>query len=385
MRALPDIRDAGDLKGKRVLLRTDFDVLIDTKKKIVLDDLRIQTSLATINYLREQEAKIIIVSHAGRPKGKVVETMRLAPVASRLAELLKTQVPCAADVTGVSAEEIVSSVELGGVVMLENVRFEEGELENGSELAKALAKFGDLYVNDAFADSHRKHASIVGIPKLLPHYAGIQFLKEVEGLSKALEPEHPALALLSGAKFETKSPLIRKFLKTYDTVFVGGALANDFFKAQGYEVGRSVISDEVAGIEDLLLEQKLLLPADVIVETTDGTREEREPRLVGNNEIIFDAGKETVAVLKEKIADAKFILWNGPFGVYEKGFTESTEEVARMIAQSDAVSVVGGGDTIAAIAKLKLEDKFTFLSTAGGAMLEFLAKGTLPGIDALRS
>jgi len=376
MRALPDIRDAGNLKGKRVFLRVDFNISV--ADGAVRDDYRIRQALPTIEFLRKQGARTILASHIGRDPNE-----SLRPVFERL----KKDIPLsfADDILGAEAATAVDNLAEGGVLLLQNLRREAGENANDAIMAKRLASYADLYVDDAFAFAHRMTASIVGIPKLLSHYAGIQFLKEVEGLSKALEPEHPALALLSGAKFETKSPLIRKFLKTYDTVFVGGALANDFFKAQGYEVGRSVISDEVVGIEDLLLEQKLLLPADVIVETEEGVREERDPRLVGNNEIILDAGKETVAVLKEKIADAHFILWNGPFGVYEKGFTESTEEVARMIAQSDAVSVVGGGDTIAAIAKLKLEDKFTFLSTAGGAMLEFLAKGTLPGIDALRS
>ena len=376
MRALPDIRDAGNLKGKRVFLRVDFNISV--ADGAVRDDYRIRQALPTIEFLRKQGARTILASHIGRDPNE-----SLRPVFERL----KKDIPLsfADDILGAEAATAVDNLAEGGVLLLQNLRREAGENANDAIMAKRLASYADLYVDDAFAFAHRMTASIVGIPKLLSHYAGIQFLKEVEGLSKALEPEHPALALLSGAKFETKSPLIRKFLKTYDTVFVGGALANDFFKAQGYEVGRSVISDEVVGIEDLLLEQKLLLPADVIVETEEGVREERDPRLVGNNEIILDAGKETVAVLKEKIADAHFILWNGPFGVYEKGFTESTEEVARMIAQSDAVSVVGGGDTIAAIAKLGLEEKFTFVSTGGGAMLEFLAKGTLPGIDALRS
>ena len=248
-----------------------------------------------------------------------------------------------------------------------------------------------MYVNDAFSVSHRAHASIVGVPQLLPHFAGFQLALEVENLSKAFNPSHPFLFILGGAKFDTKLPLVEKFLEKADGIFIGGALANDFFKAKGYEVGRSTISTATIDFDGLLLDKKILLPTDVIVES-GGSQKASLPEKVSSDERILDAGPETLAELKDKIDAAKFILWNGPLGNYENGYKEPTHELARMIAhatKNGVESVIGGGDTLAAIAELKqsggesLEDAFTFVSTGGGAMLDFLAQGSLVGIDAL--
>ncbi len=371
---IPDIRSAPDLSGKRVLLRADFNVPIEGMK--VASDARIRDVLPTLRFLLKSGAKVILMSHIGRNPDE-----SLHPVYEYLKQ--EMSVRFVDGITGPSVKEAVESLTPGTALLLENLRREEREADNDPIFAKQLASLADIYVNDAFPVSHRAHASIVGVPALLPHYAGIQFLKEVEGLSGALTPGSPSLFLLGGAKFETKEPLIEKYLGVYDCVFIGGALANDFLKAKGYEVGRSLLSDE-APVHNLLLRENLLLPVDVAVETEAGEKAIRSADAVLPTDAIFDIGPETVALLRTRIDAAGFILWNGPFGVYERGFQENTEEVAKLIASSSAHSVVGGGDTVASIEELNLEGQFSFISTAGGSMLDFLLTGTLPGIEALR-
>jgi phosphoglycerate kinase len=271
----------------------------------------------------------------------------------------------------------------GDVALFENLRKELGEKTNSPSFARGLSRFGEIYVNDAFSVSHRVHASIVGITKYLPSYAGFQMIEEVAHLSKAFSPKHPFLFILGGAKFDTKIPLIKKFLRDADNVFIGGAIANDFFKGKGYEIGQSLVSDGMVQVKSFFKNKNLILPIDVVA-SKGSTSRNIKPNDVNHEESIVDIGKDTVDALGALIEKAAFILWNGPLGKYESGFGGSTEKVLKIIAKSKATSIVGGGDTVALITKLKLGDKIGFVSTGGGATLDFLAKGTLPGIKALK-
>ncbi|MDR3557901.1 MAG: phosphoglycerate kinase [Candidatus Pacebacteria bacterium] len=369
--------------GSRIFLRADFNVAV--QDGVVADDFRIRKTLQTLNFLKEKGANVVIVSHIENAAG-VKSTPTPLPVVAALAKL---GFPCEfAETIEEAAKK--SAEQKSSFVLLENIRKYPGETVNDPAFSKQLAALGDIYVNDAFSVSHRLHASIVGVPALLPHFAGFQLALEVKNLSLAFDPPHPFLFILGGAKFDTKLPLVQKFLEKADDIFIGGALANDFFKAKGYEIGRSMVSSAKIDFDGLLSNDKILLPTDVVAD--DGVEKAVEPEKLAANEKILDAGPKTLVLLKEKISAAKFILWNGPLGNYENGYKEPTHELARMIANAttDGVeSIVGGGDTLAAIAELKqtsgesLEDSFTFVSTGGGAMLDFLAKGTLQGIAAL--
>ncbi len=372
---LPDIRTAPGLSGKRVLLRTMCNVPLVSGT--VADDFRLKRALPTIRLLRESGTKVILVGHLGREG-----TESLAPVHT----YFQTHFPVSflGAVVGEEVENAVSQMKDGEVVMLENVRREKGETANDGTFAKRLASLGDVFVNDSFPDSHREHTSIVGLPRLLPSYVGIAFQEEIEHLKTALHPDAPSLCIIGGAKFETKEPLIRKFLTLYDYVFVGGALSNDFFKAKGFEIGRSLSSDVHHSIADLVGHDRLLLPRDVVVKEGEKSTVVSAEAVSAQGEIV-DAGPETLAELAPLIEDARYILWNGPLGQYENGFDAATKELARAIAHASARSVVGGGDTAASITQAGLLDKFSFVSTAGGAMLQFLVDETLPGIEALRS
>jgi phosphoglycerate kinase len=279
--------------------------------------------------------------------------------------------------------KLVADMQDGDVLMLENLRLDPGEKANDPEFAKKLAAYGDLYVNDAFSVSHRKHASLVGVPKLLPSYFGLQFLKEVENLSKAFTPTHPFLFILGGAKFDTKLPLIEKYLAKADHVIVVGALANNVYKTRGYEVGTSLVSLGEFGIEAMLPNPKFVVPCDVTIKKPDGSLSLKSADKVELDEYIGDVGPETISTIEGLVIDASLIVWNGPLGNYEAGFFDKTEQLAQIIADSKATTIVGGGDTLASIEKLGLMDKFTFVSTAGGAMLDFLVNETLPAIGAL--
>lgn len=356
---IPNIKDVKDLAGKRVLLRSGLNVPI--KDGVVLNDFRIQRALATIKYLVNEGAQVLIISHIGREKED-----SLLPVY----ECMKKEIDL------VFADRF-DDVPSDKVVLFENLRKHEGELNNYEEFAKKLASLADIYVNDAFSVSHREHASIVGVPQYIPGYVGLLFMEEYKYLSQSLDPEHPALFILGGAKFDIKEPLIRKGLDHYDTIFVGGAIANDFFKAKGYEIGESKISSNLP--KDLIGESKIILPIDIVV---DGGSV-KSPDEIQEGERIVDAGPETIKNLKDVINNAKFIMWNGPIGLIEEGFGDQTEELIKILANVDATVVVGGGETIEAIFKYNMQDSFTFLSTAGGAMIQFLTEGTLPGIKAL--
>ncbi|MCX6752670.1 MAG: phosphoglycerate kinase [Candidatus Nomurabacteria bacterium] len=350
------IREIKNIKGKTALLRVDFNVPI--KNGEVEDDFRIRAALPTIKFLIKKGAKVVLITHLGKDG-----TESLYPVIKRFFE--------------------ISKIALEKVTFFDNVRKFLGEMENDQAFAKKLSAMGDIYVNDAFSVSHREHASVVSLPKYLPSYAGFQLEEEVKNLSHAFKnPKHPFLFILGGAKFSTKMPLIKKYLELADQVFIGGALANDFLKAKGYEVGQSLVDDTNYGISRILENEKLILPVDVIVKSQDKLINKKANE-VGKDEIILDIGKETVENLAPLIKKAKLILWNGPLGKCEDGGEKSTEEILKLVSVSKAESIIGGGDTVALVSDMKMEKEFSFVSTGGGATLEFLANGTLLGIKAL--
>ena len=368
------LKDIENLQGVKVFLRADFNVPV--KNGAVADDFRIRAALPTIEYLRSHGARLVIASHLEVIDG---EKATIAPVATKLKNLGVSVIFVKDYKKAFDAGEHLAD---GECLLLENLRMWDGEKENDPKFAKELASLADIYVNDAFPVCHREHASIVGVPKYIPGYAGLQLQKEVENLSKAFNPAHPFLFILGGAKFDTKMPLLTRFLGAADSIFVGGALANDLFKAKDYEIGLSLISKGAFDLSHIISDPKLMIPIDVV-----NQKGETKPAMsLSADDKIMDMGPESVKILKGKIETAKFILWNGPMGLYEDGYRGPTLDIAEMLAEATgrgATTIVGGGDTIAAIATLKLEDRFTFISTAGGAMLDFLAKGTLPGIEAL--
>lgn len=376
------LRDIPHLQGVKALVRVDFNVPIKNGK--VTDDFRVRSALPTIEFLRKNGAKVILISHLESNDGG---NPSLEPVAKHL-NGLAGQATFIKDWKDANGEIEMSPS--GSVFLLENLRFFEGEKANDPRFARELASLGDIYVNEAFSVDHREHASIVGVPKYISSYAGLQLEKEIANLSKAFNPTHPFLFILGGAKFETKLPLLEKFMDIADMVFVGGALANDLFKAKGYEIGRSLISD-AKDLGRYLKNQKLALPVDIV----NGQKETKPADGMSADDQNLDAGPKTVKSLRVEVAKARFILWNGPLGMYEDGYKGPTLELAKIIAErtergardaedkDEVQSIVGGGDTLAAIAELGIEDRFTFISTGGGAMLDFLAKGTLPGIEAL--
>ena len=367
---LPLLKDI-DVRGKRVLLRLNLDLPVENG--VPRDTYRIDSASKTLEFLRDQKAKTLIIGHVGRDPQE-----SLRPVF----EYLKNSFPVSFISTLEEAQQRIPSLEAGSFLLLENVRSFWGETKNDPTFAKELASLADLYVNEAFAVSHREHASIVGIPKLLPSYAGFVFADEVEHLSKAFSPEHPMLVVLGGAKFETKTPLIEKFLPIADDIYVCGALANDIYCARGYETGVSLVS-ECAISPKLLGNQKIRVPSDVIVRKLSGSFE-KNADAVEKGEKIVDAGRNALDDMRTLVENAKFVLWNGPLGEYEAGFEQGTIELAQMLAECDAETVIGGGDSLAVVSKLGLLERFSFVSTGGGAMLEFLANGTLPGISALQ-
>ncbi len=364
-----------ELVGKRVLLRVDFNVPVVQGR--VLDDFRIRRVIPTIHYLARKGAQILLVSHIGRS-----DNTTLVPVY----EYLKKQFPIVflKSFFDERATQVLHNLENGSLVLFENVRHDKGEERNDPAFGEKLASIADYYVNEAFSVSHRAHASIVGVPQHLPSFAGLLFDEEVKNLSRAFDPEHPFVFILGGAKFETKLPLVQKFLSTADSVFVGGALANDLFKVHGFEVGKSLLS-EFSHNDELshLLENKgLHLPTDVIVKRGEKTVTTL-PHEILPDDYIVDAGEKTLEQLSRLTASAKFILWNGPLGNYENGFKEGTHALARIVGKSNGATIIGGGDTLAAIAELGIGSKFSFVSTGGGAMLDFLAHNSIPGVDAL--
>ena len=371
LRLLTDLPTTA-LRGQRVLLRLDLNVPIE--KGVVADDFRIASSLPTIEYLRAAGARVIIVSHLGR---RPEET--LSPVA----DFLNKSFPIRFCPTVAELGSMTNSLADGEVLLLENIRRETGEETNDDALARTLSAAADLYVNDAFASSHRAHASIVGAPRYLPGVAGLRFAKEIENLRRAFAPPPPFLLILGGAKFETKLPLLECFIASADRIVIYGALAHAFFIELGYELGKSLVDKETAAVRPFLHQPKIILPVDVRVKNGDRVFIKTPDALVATDNIL-DVGLLSIERLLPVIADARFILWNGPLGNFEHGFRGSTDAVAKFIAASEAESIVGGGDTVASIRALNILDQFDFVSTGGGAMLDFLATGTLPGLEALK-
>lgn len=366
------------MRGKRVLLRVDTNVPV--KDGRALDDFRLQKILPTIDMLRKAGARVLLLGHIGREG-----TLSLRPIFDYfLSHFSLSFVERFTDDVVWPALENLSD---GDVALFENVRGESGEEENDMHFAEKLASYADIFVNEAFSASHREHASIVSVPKLLPSYAGPLFISEMKHLSVAFHPPRPFLFILGGMKFETKLPLIKKYLEKADACFIGGALAHSFFKASGYEIGKSIIDDGAHDIKILSENKKLFLPIDVVVKTSGGAVV-KKPNEVLPDETILDAGPETLKKMEELVKEARFVLWNGPLGDYLKeGFEKGTEALIQMFAErqfKDGELVVGGGDTAAMISELGLIEKFPFISTGGGAMLEYLALGTLPGIEALK-
>jgi len=363
------------LKGKRVLLRADFNLPL-TSTGEVADAFRAKQGWRTVQYLSQRGARVIIISHIGRDPEESLE-----PVSRAVKPF--GQVVFIPDIVGFVAKSSVAAMQDGQVILLENLRRDPREAANDEGFAQELAALADIYVNDAFAADHREHASIVGVPKILPHFAGLLLRDEVDHINAARAPKHPSFAILGGAKFETKAPLISLLLERYDKVFITGALANDVFKAKGMPVGASLISKELPG-QEILNNPHFVSPIDVTVEQPDKQAKTKKPEEVLPDDKIVDIGPETLALIAPTILEANFILWNGPTGLYEDGYVHWTHAIAEKIAESNAQKVIGGGDTIAVIEKTGIpESKLGFLSTGGGAMLELLLKGTLPGIEAL--
>lgn len=367
------IEEAGDIKGKKVLLRLDLNVPLVGDE--IRDDFRIKQALPTISLLKKKGARTIIISHLDNS-----DTFSLGRVASYINKIIPLAFVKKLD----ELTKVVPTMKDGDVMMFENLRLNSGEKENDSVFANELSRVADIFVNDAFSVCHREHASIVSLPRLLPSYAGPLLDREIRELSKSFNPSHPFLFILGGAKFDTKIPLIQKFLDIADNVFVGGALANDVFKDHGFEIGRSLTSKLPPAFLGISRNPRLIVPPDVVVASPEMT-ENRLPQKVGPEDKIMDAGPQTIAMLSDLLSEAKFVLWNGPLGDYEKGFDKGTKDLANAIAESSATSIIGGGDTVAVVSKMGILDKFTFVSTGGGAMLDFLAKGTLPGIEALKN
>ena len=382
------IRDI-DVKGKRVLMRVDFNVPL--KEGTITDDTRIRAALPTIQYLLDNGASLILMSHLGRPKGEVKPEFSLKPVAVRLGELLGQNVQMAGDCVGEKIEAMAGSLKPGDVLLLENTRFHAGESKNDPKMAEALAKLGDLFVNDAFGAAHRAHASTEGVTHYLPSVAGLLLEKEIAFLGKVVaNPESPYVAIIGGAKISDKISVIRQLLTKADALLIGGGMANTFLAAQGYEMGDSLVepdSYDIAKELTALGKDKLVLPVDGVL--ADAFSADANRKIAQVNEIepgwrMLDIGPESVELFGQKIAEAKTIVWNGPMGVFEMApFAKATTAVAKMLAESEAMTVIGGGDSVAAITQAGLADKMSHISTGGGASLEMLEGKVLPGLAAL--
>lgn len=388
---LNTVKDA-DLKGKRVLIRVDFNVPV--KNGVVTDATRIKAALPTINYLLDNGASVVVMSHFGRPKGQKNPDFSMAPIAKEFEKLLGKKVTLASDVIGDEVEKEVKALKPGEVLLLENVRFYKEEEANDPEFAKKLASYGDLYVNDAFGTAHRAHASTEGVSHYLPSYAGFLIEKEVKFMAPLLEnPEHPFVAIIGGSKVSSKISVLESLVKTCDTIVIGGGMAYTFLKVLGKSVGKSLVEDDYLETAKNFLAAaekkgvKVILPVDHVCAAAFA--EDAEPVYVDGQDVPenlmgLDIGAKTVALIVAELKNAKNVVWNGPMGVFEfSSFAKGTEAVAKALADSDATSVVGGGDSVAAINKFGLASKISHVSTGGGASLEFLEGKVLPGIKAL--
>ena len=387
------VRDI-DLKGKKVFVRCDFNVPMDENQNIT-DNRRIVAALPTIKYLIEQNCRIILASHLGRPKGEVKPEFSLAPVAKELSKLLGQEVLMAKDVIGESAKSLAANLQEGQVMLLENVRFHREETDNDPEFAKQLASMAEVFVNDAFGTAHRAHASTEGVSHYLPSVSGFLIEKELKFLGDALNnPERPFVAILGGAKVSDKIGVIDSLLEKVDTLMIGGGMAYTFFKAQGYEVGNSLCEPDKCELALSLMKKaeekgvKFLLPVDTRVGKE--FKPDTESKTVAWTEIPegwegFDIGEKTIEMFKNELKTAKTVVWNGPLGLFEfDQFAIGTNEIAHALAELDATTIIGGGDSAAAVEKAGLADRMTHISTGGGASLEFLEGKKLPGIECLQ-
>lgn len=379
-----------DVKNKKVLVRVDFNVPL--KDGQVNDDTRIRAALPTIQYLLDNQAAVILCSHLGRPKDGVEPQYSLKPVADYLQTLIPQKVFFANDCIGPVAKQAADALESGQVLVLENTRFHAEEKKNDPGMAKQLASLADIFVNDAFGSAHRAHASTAGVADYLPAVAGFLMEKEIQYLGQAIEdPERPFIAILGGAKVSDKIGVIRNLLKKADEVLIGGGMANTFFKAQGYPVGDSLVEDDVLDVARELVKDgsnKLRLPVDVVIadKFEDGATKKIMPTgPVPDGWRILDIGPDTVTAYSKAIAAAKTVVWNGPMGVFEfPNFAQGTFEIAKAVADSGAVSIIGGGDSVSAVNKSGLADKISHISTGGGASLEMLEGLELPGLAVLQ-
>lgn len=382
-----------NVASKRVLVRVDFNVPLNDKQEIT-DETRIQAALPTIRYLLDHKAKVILCSHLGRPKGEFKPEFSLAPVAKRLRQLLDAKVTFAEDVIGPSADKAVSEMQDGDVVLLENLRFHKEETKNDPEFAKKLASYADIFVNDAFGTAHRAHASTEGVTHYLPSVAGFLIKKELEFMGKALEdPDRPFVAILGGAKIADKIPVIENLFTKVDSLIIGGGMANTFLAAQGYDMKKSLVDGDSIELAKSLMEKarklgvKMLLPIDVVAAdefSADAKTVTVPVEGIPDGYMALDIGLSTRMIFAEEISSAKTVIWNGPMGVAEMpAFAGGTKAVAEAMAEASAITIIGGGDSAAAIEKLGFADKMTHISTGGGASLEFLEGKELPGIAAL--
>ncbi|WP_232696585.1 phosphoglycerate kinase [Brevibacillus daliensis] len=385
------IRDI-ELAGKRVFCRVDFNVPM--KDGVITDDTRIRAALPTIQHMVDNKAKVILACHFGRPKGEVVEEMRLTAVGEHLASLLGKPVNKLNDSTGTEVEAAVHDMKEGDVVLLENVRFHKGEEKNDPELAKSFANLADLFVNDAFGTAHRAHSSTAGIAAYIPAVAGLLMEKELEFMGGALSnPERPFTAIVGGAKVKDKIGVIENLLTKVDTLIIGGGMANTFIKAQGYSVGASLCEEDKLDLARTLMEQakehkvNLLMPVDVVVAdkfAPDANKQVVSIDAIPEGWMALDIGPNTIANYSEAVIPSKTVVWNGPMGVFEMdAFAEGTIAVAKAMEKCEGITIIGGGDSVAAVEKAGVADKMTHISTGGGASLEFMEGKELPGVTAL--
>lgn len=381
-----------DASGKKVFCRVDFNVPMEDGS--VTDDTRIRAALPTIKYLCEQGAKVILASHLGRPKGEVKEELRLDAVAARLSDLLSKDVLKTDAVHGAEVDEAIASMENGDVLLIENVRFEPGEEKNAKALSEAFANMADLYVNDAFGTAHRAHASTAGVAELLPSAAGFLMEKEIDVLGKALEnPQRPFTAIIGGAKVKDKIDVIENLLDKVDNLLIGGGLANTFIKAEGHDVGDSLLEADKVELAKQFIETakekgvRFAIPEDVVI--ANAFSEDAETKVVPVSEIpngwqALDIGPKTRKTYADIITESKLVVWNGPMGVFEmEPFSGGTKAVADALAKTEGYTVIGGGDSAAAVEKFRLAKKMDHVSTGGGASLEFMEGKALPGVEAL--
>ena len=385
------VRDV-TIVGKRVLARVDFNVPLDEKSGQITDDSRIKATVPTIDYLIDHDAKLILCSHMGRPKGKVVAGLSLKMVADRLSLILRQPVAFAPDCIGTEVEAMVSVLKNGDILVLENLRFHPGEERNDPAFAQALAKLGDIYVDDAFGTAHRIHASIVGVAKYLPSVAGLLLEKESNSLGKVLlNPVRPFGLLLGGAKISDKVALIENILPKVDFIIIGGGMAATFLKAKGYEVGQSLLDGNIETASYLIDRAerngvKLYLPEDVVVADVgvDSVWETVPVKCILSSKRIVDIGALTISHFTRILEHCKTVFWNGPMGIYEiPQFTEGTQALARIISSINATTIIGGGSTAEIVTAMNLNGRMTFVSTGGGAALKFLSGETLPGVEVL--